>query len=102
MSHPSLFPSAIPTAANPTRTVQFARRLNGLLEMRQADTLTADEFRSLVIDLGVPAETAWFMELAIAGGLAPVKADELQHEYGPCIECNGVDGDHTGDCLAIN
>ena len=102
MSHPSLFPKTIPTSANPTRTMQFARQLNVLIEMREANTLNAEEFRTLLRDLGVPAETAWFLELAIAGGLDVSKRAELSHEYEVCDECRSVDGQHWADCQQIS
>lgn len=30
------------------------------------------------------------------------KAAELIDEYGPCVECGMVDGEHADDCMAIN
>lgn len=39
---------------------------------------------------------------AIAAEIVFAKADELQHEYGACSECNGTDGEHFADCLGVN
>lgn len=40
--------------------------------------------------------------VCFAYGQETAKTDELIHEYTPCPECGGTDGDHAADCLAIN
>ena len=67
--------------SEPSRTVRFAQRLNDLCEMRKAGTLSSDEFATLLRDLGVAAEPAFYLELAIAGGSAPKEPAHLATDF---------------------